>query len=322
MTEYTRVVCKVDYADNVSIITPLSYLMISGQIILYVCNNGQNACYMTIRALENSCIKGIITLTIMLRAITGDYYAGLQGSKSWPVGAKWHAESPCQAGNRRAISVKRVLRSLGCSHGSIRDATSCQGRWLARKTGNESLWLFTSHILPASGNIRTRRPTCPDAQKTRPPSCAQTDRSDYGLRNFGQSIQQTDQINQAGQAHSRQVWPFSTSAQYRTSPDPSTKKRALKIRHDCCGQSSKLLGRYEAMRRQAMSGCGTDWGFSLCIYKGLAAWIDVWISETEQVISMPTSTISESRHPLPNIGQQLAMLITNVLIDTGKGVLL
>jgi hypothetical protein len=322
MIEYTRAVCKGDYAENVNFNTPLLYLMVSSRIALYMHINGLSACFMAMRALDNSCIKGIIVLTIMLRAITGDYYAGLQGSKSWPVGAKWHAESPCQAGNRRAISVKRVLRSLGCSHGSIRDATSGQGRWLARRTGNESLWLFTSHILPASGNIRTRRSTCPDAQETRSPSCAQTDRSDYGLRHLGQSIQQTDQINQAVQAHSRQVWPFSTSAQYRTSPDPSTKKRALKIQRDCCGQPSKLLGRYEAMRRQAMSGYGTDWGFSLCIYKGLAAWIDVWISETEQNISMPTSAISESRHPLPNIGQQLAMLITNVLIDAGKGVLL
>jgi hypothetical protein len=76
------------------------------------------------------------------------------------------------------------------------------------------------------------------------------------------------------------------------------------------------------MRRQAISGYGTDWGFSLCIYKGLATWIDVWISETEQICSMPTSNISESRQLLPNIGQQFAMLIANVLIDVGQGVLL
>jgi hypothetical protein len=37
---------------------------------------------------------------------------------------------------------------------------------------------------------------------------------------------------------------------------------------------------------------------------------------------MPPSNISESKQPLPNIGQQFAMLITNVLIDAGKGVLL
>jgi len=88
-----------------------------------------------------------------------------------------------------------------------------------------------------------------------------------------------------------------------------------------CGQPDKLLIRYEAMRRQAISGYGTDWGFSLCIHKGLAAWIDVWISETEQICSMPPSNISESRLPLPNISQQFAMLITNVLIDTNKVVL-
>ena len=193
--------------------------------------------------------------------------------------------------------------------------------WLDGRAGNESLWFFTGHILQASGGIRTRRSACPDAQTTRPPNSAQTHRSDYGLRILGQSIRQTGQIYQVVPANSGKIWPFSTSPQYRTSDDPSTKKRALKIRHDCCSQSGKLLGRYEAMRRQAISGYGTNWGFSLCIYKGLAAWIDVWISETEQICSMPPSNISESKQPLPNIGQQFAMLITNVLIDAGKGVL-
>jgi hypothetical protein len=322
MTEYMHATCKVDYAESVSFITPPSCLTFPSQLTLYSCKCGIIACFWANRTLDNSCIIGIIALTIVLMAITGDYYARLQGSKSWHIGAKWHAKSPCQAGNRRVFSVKRVLRPLGHSHGSIRDATSCKGGWLDSRTGNENLWFFTGHILSASGGIRTRRTTCPDAQTTRPPSCAQTHRPDYGLRNIGQSIRQTGQIYQAVPANSRKVWLFSTSPQYRTSYSPSIKKRALKIRHDYCGQSGKLLGRYEAMRRQAISGYGTNWGFSLCIYKGLAAWIDVWISETEHICSMPPSNISESKQPLPNIGQQFAMLITNVLIDAGKGVLL
>lgn len=88
MIEYTRVVCKEDYAENVNSNTPLLYLMVSSRIALYVYINGLNACFMAMRALDNSCTKGIITLTIMLKAITGDYYAGLHGSKSWPVGGK------------------------------------------------------------------------------------------------------------------------------------------------------------------------------------------------------------------------------------------
>lgn len=102
--------------------------------------------------------------------------------------------------------------------------------WLDGRAGNESLWFFTGHILQASGGIRTRRSACPDAQTTRPPNSAQTHRSDYGLRILGQSIRQTGQIYQVVPANSGKIWPFSTSPQYRTSDDPSTKKRALKIR--------------------------------------------------------------------------------------------
>ncbi|MBI9019116.1 MAG: hypothetical protein JEZ07_17840 [Phycisphaerae bacterium] len=75
------------------------------------------------------------------------------------------------------------------------------------------------------------------------------------------------------------------------------------------------------MRRQIISGHGTDWGLSLCIHKGLATWIDVWVSESEQLCSVQTGNISNSRLPLSGIAQQFAMLITNVLIDTGRVVL-
>jgi hypothetical protein len=222
----------------------------------------------------------------------------------------------------RALCRVRLLRPPGPSTGQIRDAATCEKRWMVGRPSSKSIWVFTECIVSSPRSLQKERDRRPDARTPRPETASQVYRRSDGLYRRS-AIEGWRTHNRAVMSNDKgTLWNFGASPERRTFFNALPKKGQKTSAELMVLDLDMVTHRYEQLRSHVLGeSFSRDLGLGLALFmrSGMAAWAEAWAEYIpkvkDEVDIQPTVRIAIPE----NIVSQITMLIANMVFNVQRG---